>query len=213
MKNIAKLNTISITSLIGYTFLLIYITDRYVLTISFYENNGNPFPIISGQVNDVYSNLQKWIYISSALYLIIKLCLVSLVLYTALYLSDQVIVFQKVFLITTLAEFIFLIPAILKIWWFHHYYPHGTLSDWHNVYILSALSLLKSAPTDWSYALQTLNVFEIAYWFLLSLGIYKFSGMTYDKSLRLVIFAYVPALFIWVAVITFITLMLFPAIG
>jgi hypothetical protein len=198
MKTIAKLNTISIIFLIG---------------INFYENSGDPLSGISGEGNDVYHSLQKWIYISSALYLLIKLCFVSLILYAALYLTENPVAFQKVFLISTVSESVFFIPAALKIAWFHYYYPEGTLNDWHKMYLFSALSILKTSPADWSYALQTLNLFEFAYWFLLAYGIYKFAGITYDQSLRIVIYAYVPALFIWVAAITFVTLVMFPAMG
>jgi hypothetical protein len=199
--------------LLSLTFLLIYLTDHYILTINFYENSGDPVAEVPAQESVVYESLQKWIYLASAFYLLIKLFFISLVLYTAFYLSNHPVPFGKVFNVAVLADFIFLIPAVSKFFWFQYKYPEGTLADWHRVYILSALSLFDSAPADWYYALQTLNVFEVAYWFSLAYGIYKISSLDYDRSLKLVVCSYVPALFIWVATVTFCTLVMFPSTG
>jgi len=179
------------------TFVLIYITNRYILTVGFYSNSDDPLSGIPGQDVIIYENLQRWIYISSALYLLLKLSAISLVLYIALYLADQQVNYAEIFNIAS----------------FHYIFPQGTLQDWRQYYILSALSLFKNAPADWSYALQTFNVFEIAYWFLLAFLIHRRSNLNYDQSLRIVICSYLPALLIWVASVTFCTLMLFPANG
>ena len=213
MKSIVKSNIFGLIGLLSTTFILIYITNHYILTISFYESNGDPVAGIPDQESQVYENLQKWIYLSSVIYLLIKLFLIALILYTALYLSEHPIQFNKIFNVVLIAEFIFFIPAIAKILWFHYQYPAGTLTDWHKVYIFSALSLFEFAPADWSYALQTLNAFEVGYWFLLAFGIYKVSGMNYDQCLRIVVLAYLPTLFISVATVTFFILMMFPNTG
>jgi hypothetical protein len=210
MKLRPKYIVLTLGILIGATFLLIYLTDKYILTLNFYENSGDPVSGIPGQESQVYDNLQKWIYFSSALYLLVKLGMIALILYTALFLADQHVAFNRVFNVVVLAEFVFFIPAIIKVLWFHYYYPNGSLLDWHRFYVLSAITVFGSAPADWFYALQTLNVFEIGYWFLLAYGISRITEMNFDRSLRIVVFSYVPALFLWIAVVTFCCLMLFP---
>lgn len=210
MKWTPKYNIFSLASLILLTSLFIFITNRYILTINFYENSGDPLSGIPGQKEAVYQNLQKWIYVSSAIYLVIKMLIISIVIYTGIYLSDIQIAFPKIFFVVTLSEFIFFIPAAIKILWFHYYYPGGSLTDWHRFYVLSAIELFPSAAADYSYALQTANVFEVAYWFLLAFGISKITRLNYDSSLKIVIFYYLPALFIWTAVIIFFSLMMFP---
>jgi hypothetical protein len=213
MKLLLKNGTLNLLVLLLLTFVLINITNRYILTSGFYSNGGDPLSGVPGQEVSIYENLQRWIYISSAAYLIVKLAAISLVLYTALYLADQQVTYKDIFNVVVLAEFVFLIPAVIKITSFYYVFPHGTLEDWRQYYILSTLSLFKYASPDWYYALQTVNVFEICYWFLLALGIYRISGLNYDKSVQIVVTAYLPALFIWVASVTFCTLMLFPASG
>jgi hypothetical protein len=213
MKSLFKNGTLALVLLLMLTFLLICITAHHVLTVGFYENSGDPLSGIPGQDLSVYETLQKWIYISSAVYLLFKLGVITLILHTALYLNNQDVSIGKIFRVTVLAEFIFLIPATVKIISFPYTFPHGTLLDWHRYYVLSLLSLFENAPADWYYALQTFNVFEIGYWFLLAYGISKISPLNYDRSLRIVVTAYVPALVIWIAAVTFFTLVMFPSTG
>ncbi|MGF7079041.1 hypothetical protein [Mucilaginibacter sp. UYCu711] len=213
MKSMLKNCYVNLIILILLTFLLIFVTNRNILTVGFYENGGDPLSGIPEQGVKVYESLQNWIYFSSAVYLLIKLCLITLIIYTALYLNDQVVPAGKIFTITVLAEYIFLVPATIKTLSFPLLFPNGSLLDWRKYYILSALSIFEEAPADWSYALQTLNVFEVAYWFILAYGIFKVSKLNYDQSLKIVTVAYLPALFIWVTVITFLTLLLFPGMS
>jgi hypothetical protein len=213
MKFSNKTAGISLIVLIALTLLLIFITDRYILTIDFYDNSGDPVAGIPAQEKQVYENLQQWIYFSSAVYLLIKIAFIALVLYTALYLADHQVRFVGVFQVVTYAETVFFVPAAAKIIFFHIYYPNGTLSDWHRFYIGSSLAIFDSVPADWFYALQTLNVFEVIYWFALALRISKLTKLTFDKSIQIVLCSYIPALLIWVAAVTFFILMMFPSTG
>lgn len=213
MKFSSKTAGISLVLLVAVTLLLIFITDRYILTINFYDNSGDPVAGIPAREKQVYENLQQWIYLSSAIYLVVKISLIALILYTALYLAGCHLRYIGVFQVVICAEAIFLVPASAKILLFHVYYPHGTLSDWHKFYIGSAITLFDTAPADWLYALQTLNIFEVAYWFALALGISRLSKLSFDRSLQIVLYSYIPVLLIWIAAVTFFILMMFPGTG
>lgn len=213
MKYLYQRSKLSLALLLLFTSILIFLTDRYILTSGFYEMNGDPFPVLSGQGNNAYEAFQKWVYLSSALYLLMKLFTVALILHSALYLSDDNVTFSSVFSIVVLAEYIFLIPAGIKLATFNYTYQHASLLDWHRYHVFSALSLFSDVPADWYYVLQSFNLFEIAYWFLLAYGISVISARNFDSSLRIIVCSYVPALFIWVAAVTFFTLMMFPATG
>jgi hypothetical protein len=213
MKLLLKNGWLSLALLLSLTTLLIYLTGHYILTLGFYVSNGDPLSGIPGQDERVYEMMQKWIYLSSVLYLLLKVGVISLILHTALYLQDKDISIHKIFKVTILAEYIFLIPAAIKILTFHYTFPTGTLLEWHKYYIFSAISIFNEAPVDWSYALQTLNAFEIGYWFLLAYGLSRITDLNFDRSLRIVVTSYVPALIVWIAVITFFTLVVFPTTG
>jgi hypothetical protein len=193
--------------------LVLLIALTLLLTLDFYDNSGDPVAGIPNKERQVLENLQQWIYFFSATYLVIKVGFIALILYTALYLEDHQVRFRGILQVVIYAEAIFFIPAITKIIFFHVYYPHGTLSDWHKFYILSALTIFDTAPADWYYALQTLNIFEVLYWLALALGIAKLCKLTFDQSLQVVLYSYVPALLIWIAAVTFFTLMMFQNTG
>lgn len=210
MNSTKNLIFVSLGLYFGLSLLLVSITSHSILTIKFFENSNEYLSGIPGQETGIYNSLQKYLYLSNILYGIFKLILIALIINMGLYLSNVNVAFGKTFLITVLCEFIFLVPAIIKIFWFKHYYPNGTLTDWHRVYILSALSLVDKVPVDWYYPLQTLNVFEVIYWFLLAFGIKKISKLNFDQSLRIVVLSYLPALFVWIAFISFCTVILSP---
>ena len=199
--------------LTGATLFLVYLTDRYILTFNFYAISAGDSSVFGDVGVSVYKKVERFVYLFSAGYLLLKILAIAAILRTALYLNNASLPFGKVFLTVTAAEYIFLIPAVIKIYWFHHYYPQGNLSVWHRFYPLSAMSFLSDVPADWIYPLQTLNVFEVIYWFLLAFGLSRTSGLTFDRSIRLVVTSYLPVLFIWVTVAVFSSLLLFPQTG
>jgi len=213
MKLLSINGKISLSLLLIFTSFLIYLTDHYILTIGFYESNGDLLTGFPAQDAGIYGALQKWVYISSAVYLLIKLAVISLTLHTALYLRDQEVSFGKIWNMVVICEFLFLIPALFKILSFRYTFEHGSLLDWNHYYFFSALMLFPDASADWSYALQSLNLFEVIYWFLLAAGISKITSNSFDDSLKTVVSSYIPALFIWIAAVTFFTLLMFPSFG
>jgi len=210
MKSIIKSNFFSLGILLGLSLVLVSVTNHYILTLDFFGNSGEYLSGTPDRERDVYEALQKYIYLSTVLYTTVKVLFIALIIYTALFLADHQIKFSGALNIVILSEYIFLLAAVIKIIWFKLEYPAGTLADWHKVYVFSALSVAGNVPADWYYPLQTLNLFEITYWFLLAYGIHKATSLSYDQSLRVVIFSYVPALFIWMATIAFCTVMVFP---
>ncbi|WP_345952976.1 hypothetical protein [Mucilaginibacter sp. PAMB04168] len=213
MNFIKKSNLISLGAILGLTLAIISASNRTILTNNFFAENGHPLAVLPGQDILLFAGLQKWIYIVTGFYLLFKLCLIALILYTALYIADHLIPYGVILHMVTICEAIFLLAAVVKIWWFRHYYPHGTLLDWHRLYLLSALSLFPAVPADWYYPLQTLNVFEVSYWFLLAFGISQLTHLDYRRSLRLVLASYLPALLIWMVVVCFCAIMYFPSHG
>jgi len=213
MNSLLKHGKLSTGLLLSLTFLLIYLTDRYVLTAAFYEANGNPFFSVSGSSTHIYEALQKWVYLSAACYLLLKVCTIAMIIHAALYLQDKDVSYSSIFNVVVAAELIFIIPAALKLILFNYTVPNGNLLDWHRFSILSVLSMVGDAPANWYYALKTLNVFEVGYWFLLAYGVSRATDHSYDGALRIVVCSYVPALLVWIASSTFISLMMFPATG
>lgn len=213
MNFIKKSNLISLGAVLGLTLAIVSTSNRVILTRSFFDESGHALSAIPGQDMLLYAGMQKWIYVLTGLYLLFKIGLVTLILYTALYILDHLAAFSLILHVVTLSEVVFLISASLKIWLFHIYYPHGSLLDWHRFYILSALSIFETAPADWSYPLQTMNAFEVSYWLLLAYGIAKITGLHYWRAFKIIAISYLPALFIWMVVVSFCAIMYFPNYG
>ena len=191
--------------------LLVWLTDKFILTNEFFIRNGQSLSGKPEQEAQTYQLIQKYIYLSAVAYLMLRVFTVSLILYTALYLSEVAVPYKKILSGVTLAEFIFLVPAIIKI---THFYLIGsgfTLSEWQAYYAFSVLSLLENVPADWQYAAQTINLFECIYWFLLATVVHKTANINFDTSLRIVVRSYLPALLIWICLLTFLTIIYFPA--
>lgn len=213
MKSILKSTPLLFGLLLLSTLTLIYITNHNILTADLYRRSDNPLSGFPEEEQMVNSELQKWIFLVSAIYVIVKIAIISMILYIGMHIYDATVPFQKIFRVVTAAEYIFLLPAFLKIILFQVYYPQGTINDWHQYYVLSALSFTGRVAGDWVYPLQSLNLFEIIYWFLLAEGIHRVSGKGFDRCLKIVVSSYIPALLVWISLITFCSLMLFPAVS
>ncbi|QJD95966.1 hypothetical protein HH214_08795 [Mucilaginibacter robiniae] len=210
------MKTVQLPLLLSWSFLvvlssvLIFVTNRHILTPQFYAASGQPLSGTPGREAEVYAHLQYRIYLLSITFLTLKTALIALVLYTALYLADHCVQYTQVLLMIIRAEYIFLLPALIKLWWFPIRYPHGLLTDWHHLYVLSLLSVCPDVPADWAYPLQTLNLWEILYCLALAWGVRRLSRLTYRRSLRLIACSYVPALLIWIVAVSFCTILFFP---
>jgi hypothetical protein len=109
---------------------------------------------------------------------------------------------------------VFLGVGVLKIVWFYFFQTNYTLEDLQYFYPLSALNIVGYKGLDaWLiYPLQVLNLFELAYWLLLSyfVGmlafIEKYKGKPMDLGFKIVASSYGSALLLWVVVVMFFTL-------
>lgn len=197
-------------ALISATQILLFITNKYILTVNFYERNGQPVSGIPDMETMVYEKIKSAIYLFSFIYVVAKIIVVSIILATGLYFFDIDVSFAAIFRMVILCEFIFLVPAAAKICWF---WPDRQIVDlitWQNYYFLSASSFFQEIKPAFLLPLQTLNVFEVGYWFLLAGGIEKIASVRFNKALKVVLLSYLPALFIWEIFLVYFTIVYYP---
>jgi len=199
--------------LAGMVFLLIYLTDQYILTVNFYDKSDQPVSGIPEQAAGLYEVIKRWVYLFAGIFLMARIFLTALIINTALYFRRVIVPFKKLLCCVIIADYIFLLPAALKIILFKFYFPNGNLSNWHHYFPLSLLSLFPQSPAFLIYPLQVLNIFEVIYWFLLAYGVGLISRKGFDWALSGIMVSYVPALTIWVTLVTFLTLLFFPQAG
>lgn len=154
-------------------------------------------------------NEWKWIgYIILPLFLLLKFFLVASCLTSGALVSGISTTFKDLFRISMLAEFIFFVPSIIKIFWFGVFHIDYTLQDLQFFSPLSVLSLVNRESVEaWLlYPLQLLNVFELAYWLVLAYGLYQLTGERYSKMIGLVAASYGTGLLLWVVFVVFLTI-------
>ena len=116
--------------------------------------------------------------------------------------------FQSLFRIAIMAEGLFLIPAITKVFWFSNLESTYGLSDVQNFSPWSLPGLLGDSllPAPLLIAGHSVDAFEVLYWFVLAFGIYLVTGRSYGLSLKLVLSSYGVGLAIWILLLIFLEL-------
>ena len=105
-------------------------------------------------------------------------------------------------------KILFLLIIIVKTTWFYFFQTDFTLEDLQYFYPLSALNIIGYQGLEpwYIYPFQVINLFEVAYWFILSYLIGKELNETTEKGLSIVASSYGVGLLIWVVGVMFLTL-------
>lgn len=199
---------------IYFLFLVLAIAFITFITNEFLVNEELYYDAFSQQlsyerINEYFLFQQKWVwlaYIIIPVVYLIKFTLVAICLGTGLLLWGYKISFIKLFQIALIADSIFLIPALIKVFWFLFIQTDYTLTDLQYFYPLSILNLFDSGSLDiwFIYPLQLLNLFELLYWLVLAYGLYLILKESYDEMLKVVLSSYGFGLLLWAIFITFL---------
>lgn len=210
MKN--KNNYFLIFILIGFN-LLIGILSNYLLNtedllINFYSEQ-----LAKDQLEQLLENQQKWAWLGYAilpLLILIRSSLVAFCLSIGLffYETENAIKFKQVFRVALLGEFVLVLVGVFKLSYFYFIKSDYTLQDIQQFYPLSFINFLDVENLEpWLvYPLQTVNLFEITYFFVLVYGMHKLLKNNYWKSFEITAASYGTGLLIWLGLVMFLTL-------
>lgn len=164
-----------------------------------------------GQIQNILDSKEKWQWVGyflTPLFLILKISIIAAILDIGCFFFSKEIKYKKLFNIVVKAEFIFLLVILLKTVWFYIFQQNYTLEDLQYFYPLSALNIVgyESLETWFIYPFQVLNLFEVAYWFILAYLIGKEINDPTDKGFLIVASSYGVGLLIWVVGVMFLTL-------
>ena len=151
----------------------------------------------------------KWVgYIVVPILLLIKISIIAAILDIGCFFFSKEIRYKKLFNIVVKAEFIFLLVIVFKTAWFYFFETDYNLEDLQYFYPLSALNIVGyDGLQPWFiYPFQVLNLFELAYWFILAYLIGKELNENTDKGFSIVASSYGVILLIWVVGVMFFTL-------
>jgi len=172
------------------------------------------------QLDKLIENQQKWQWLGYAiipLIILIRSGLVAISLSVGNFFYtidndeseyDNQPKFKQFFRIALLGEFVLLFVGVFKLLYFLFIKTDYTLLDLQQYYPLSYINFLDLDNLEpWLiYPLQTINLFEIGYFFVLVYGLHKLLKNKYVKSFEMVAVSYGTGLLIWLGLMMFLIL-------
>lgn len=153
----------------------------------------------------------SWVsYLIMPFVLLVKFSVISMVIYIGVFFCDlqKEVSFGKVFTVVIVSEAAFVMASLVKVLWFAFFAGNYTLNDLNFFYPLSLINLFQQSELEpyWIYPMQTVNLFQLLYVFMLAFGLSRISSLGRDKTEKIILITYVPAIAIWVAFVMFLTI-------
>lgn len=129
----------------------------------------------------------------------LKFTIIAFVLWTGCFMWGYRVTYAKCWQITMIAELVFFLPAILKTLWFILVQTETSYFEFQAFYPLSLMSFYnyEAVPDKFIYVNQSLNVFEVIYWIVLTHGI-DFAARKKKVTANAIVFtSYVPLFLFW----------------
>ncbi len=178
------------------TFLILYIKKTFIfdqmVAFQILEERGEA---------GIFKTLSAIQFASIPLIYLFKFTFTGMLLWLGCAFFGYRVSFYSAWQVAVAAEFIFILPELIRIFWFIAVVRDPSFWQVRSFYPLSILQLFDygEIPGRWHYPLKSLNVFEVIYWFLLVAGIHIKAGKRYKTALIIVLSSYVFFFFVWLA--------------
>jgi hypothetical protein len=176
------------------TLLLLYVK------IALIENETAAFEFLQDRPEGAILRLLNALkFLSIPFVYLWKFTVIAFVIWVGCFMFGYRVTYTQCWGVVIGAEYIFLIPEVLKITWFMTVQTDPTLGDISAFYPLSLMHFFDYEAIDkrWAYPLRALNVFEIVYWFALVKGINHFARKDEKYVWTIVLCSYVLLFFLW----------------
>lgn len=176
------------------TLLLLYIK------ITFIENETAAFEFLQDRPEGLILRIIAMLKFFSIPFVYLwKFTVIAFVIWVGCFMFGYRVTYAQCWSVVIAAEYIFLIPETLKILWFLFIQKDPTYHDISSFYPLSLMHFADYYSMDkrYAYPLRALNLFEIAYWFLLVEGIHYHARKDKKYVWIIVACSYVLIFFLW----------------
>jgi hypothetical protein len=210
---------ISINNNYGLLFLatLLFTLNQFITTYFFNTDEliQNFYSEILAQekIEQLLESQQEWFWVGYAiipLLILMRTSLVALCLSIGVFFYDtkKTIKFKQFFKVALLGEFVLVLVGYFKFAYFYFIKIDYTLVDVQQFHPLSYTNFLDVTIIEpWLiYPLQTINLFEFGYFFVLVYGLHKLLKNKFTKSFEMVAISYGTGLIIWLGLVMFLTL-------
>jgi hypothetical protein len=190
--------------------LLFYYLNTFVISSSIYYNSFAE-KLSVDRINQLINKQKEYLWISYLfipIFLFIRIRLTSGCIFARLFFSHDNIRFKEILKIVYWSEIIFVLSGIFRSIILAFFIKPTTLKELQAFSPLSLISIMNinKIPLYLFYPLQVINLFEIAYWIFLSLGLKELLHITLSKAFLYVLTGYGLGLFLWVLCVVFIQL-------
>jgi hypothetical protein len=156
-------------------------------------------------------NRVSWIgYALTPIILLIKFTIISFVVYIGVVFCNiqNKISLSSIFKIVIASEIVFVSAGFIKFIWFYLFAGNYDFKDLSFFYPISLINFFNKGEVSklWIYPLQTVNLFHLLYIISISYGLSKVCSIEKPDSDKVVLLSYVPALFLWIVLIMFLTI-------
>jgi len=193
-------------------FIIIFLSSTFLSTDDLIVEHYSDL-LSNDQLSQYLENKKEWWWISYSIIpiiILIRTSVVSFCLSVGLFLYDieNKIQFKQFFRIALIGEFVLVFVGVFKLIYFYFFKTEVTLQELQQFYPLSYINFLDVENLEpWLvYPLQTVNLFEIMYFFVLVYGMHKLLKNNYWKSFEITAASYGTGLLIWLGLVMFLTL-------
>ena len=176
------------------TLTLLYVKKSMI------ENETAAFEFMAdqpeGSILYIRSALQ---YFSIPFVYLWKFTVLGFVIWLGCFMFGYRVTFSQCWGIVLTSEFVFLIPELMKIFWFLGIHQDPNFYDIQAFYPFSCMNLVdyQEIPKKYAYPLKALNLFEVLYCFVVALGIRHFSRKGMKPAWTIVLGFYLPIFLFW----------------
>lgn len=137
-------------------------------------------------------------YLWTPFSLLWKFTLTAFTIWVGGFMGGYKLSFKELWKLAMVAETVFIFPELIRLLWFLLEAPENFL-EIQNFRPLSLFSFVNPALVEprHHYPLGALNLFEVAYWFLLALGVHTISKTSLSTSLSIVLCSYTLCFLLW----------------
>jgi hypothetical protein len=184
------------------TFIILCLLSILLLFVkkSFIENETAAFEFLQdrpeGTILKMISALQ---FFSIPFIYLWKFTVIGFVLWVGCFMFGFRITFSQCWSVVMAAEFIFLIPEVLKIGWFMFFQTDPTLPEIRAFYPLSMMNFFDYTEVEkrYAYPLRAMSVFEIFYVLIMVNGVHLFAKREKKAAWWIVSTSYILIFILW----------------
>ncbi len=177
-------------------FLLLCVATLCILLIkkSFIENETAAFEVLEMEGGAGFLHFLNTLqFLSIPVVYLYKFLIIAFLLWTGCFLFGYRLQFREAFHTAIIAEFIFLVPEILKVIYFMTIHSDPSLFEVQSFYPLSLMNFAdpETLARKWFYPLKAANIFEVVYWFILVYLLHSVIRKNRNIIIAIVLISYV----------------------